>query len=75
MPATTGLLTTPTLVIVPLVVGAVDERSVEQRQIALYSARTARLQLQSQQLAQRVNLHLALGGAFGDATAIPVAAR
>lgn len=63
------------LALVQYRVGAVDERSVEQRQIALYSARTARLQLQSQQLAQRVNLHLALGGAFDDATAIPVAAR
>ena len=63
------------LALVQYRVGTVDERSVEQRQIALYSARTARLQLQSQQLAQRVNLHLALGGAFDDTTAIPVAAR
>jgi NodT family efflux transporter outer membrane factor (OMF) lipoprotein len=45
-------------------VGSADQRLVEQRQIALYSARTTRLQVQSQQLAQRVNLYLALGGSF-----------
>ena len=45
-------------------VGKVDLRSVEQRQMALYGARTSRLQVQSERLAQRVNLHLALGGSF-----------
>jgi NodT family efflux transporter outer membrane factor (OMF) lipoprotein len=45
-------------------VGKIDLRVIEQRQLALYSARTARLQVQSEQLAQRVNLHLALGGNF-----------
>ncbi|HEY2558707.1 MAG TPA: TolC family protein [Caldimonas sp.] len=45
-------------------VGSADLRVVEQRQLALYSARTTRLQVQSQQLAQRVNLYLALGGGF-----------
>jgi NodT family efflux transporter outer membrane factor (OMF) lipoprotein len=45
-------------------VGSADLRAVEQRQLALYSARTTRLQVQSQQLAQRVNLYLALGGGF-----------
>ena len=56
-------------------VGTIDLRAVEQRQLALYSARTTRLRVQSEQLAQRVNLHLALGGAFDDAPAVPVAAR
>jgi multidrug efflux system outer membrane protein len=45
-------------------VGKIDLRVVEQRQLALYGARTSRLQVQSEQLAQRVNLHLALGGNF-----------
>jgi NodT family efflux transporter outer membrane factor (OMF) lipoprotein len=45
-------------------VGIVDQRTVEQRLIALYNARTTRLQVQGQQLAQRVNLYLALGGGF-----------
>jgi hypothetical protein len=31
--------------------------------------------VQSERLAQRVNLHLALGGSFGETTAGPVAAR
>ncbi len=45
-------------------VGKIDLRVVEQRQLALYGARTSRLHVQSEQLAQRVNLHLALGGSF-----------
>jgi len=45
-------------------VGKIDLRSVQQRQLALYGARVSRLQVQSEQLAQRVNLHLALGGSF-----------
>lgn len=45
-------------------VGKVDLRVVEQRQLALYGARTSLLQVQTEQLAQRVNLHLALGGSF-----------
>jgi len=45
-------------------VGKVDLRVVEQRQLALYGSRTSRLQVQSERLAQRVNLHLALGGGF-----------
>ena len=45
-------------------VGKIDLRVVEQRQLALYGARTSRLQVQGEQLAQRVNLHLALGGSF-----------
>jgi len=56
-------------------VGSVDLRAVEQSQLALYSARLALLRVQGEQLAQRVNLHLALGGGLGDAPGAPVAAR
>ena len=55
------------LVLVQYRVGSADQRAVEQRQLALYSARTTRLRVQTEQLAQRVNLHLALGGDFGAA--------
>jgi NodT family efflux transporter outer membrane factor (OMF) lipoprotein len=56
-------------------VGSTDLRAVEQRQLALYSARTSLLRVQAERLAQRVNLHLALGGSFSDTTSGPVAAR
>jgi NodT family efflux transporter outer membrane factor (OMF) lipoprotein len=56
-------------------VGSTDQRAVEQRQLALYSARTALLRVQSERLAQRVNLHLALGGSFTEPGSAPVAAR
>jgi NodT family efflux transporter outer membrane factor (OMF) lipoprotein len=56
-------------------VGSTDRRAVEQRQLALQSARASLLRVQSERLAQRVNLHLALGGDFSDTTAGPVAAR
>jgi outer membrane protein, multidrug efflux system len=55
-------------------IGAIDLRAVEQRQLALYAARTSRLRVQSEQLAQRVNLYLALGGGF-DEPAASVAAH
>ena len=45
-------------------VGSVDLRAVEQNQLALYSARISRLRVQTEQLAQRTNLFLALGGGF-----------
>jgi len=45
-------------------VGTVDLRVVEQRQLALYSARTALLRVQTDRLAQRANLYLVLGGGF-----------
>jgi NodT family efflux transporter outer membrane factor (OMF) lipoprotein len=45
-------------------VGSGDLRAVQQQQIAVYAARTAMLRVQSEQLVQRVNLHLALGGNF-----------
>jgi len=45
-------------------VGKTDMRTVQQQQLNLYTARLALLRVQSEQLSQRVNLHLALGGSF-----------
>lgn len=45
-------------------VGVGDLRAVQQQQLNLHAARLALLRVQSEQLAQRVNLHLALGGSF-----------
>jgi NodT family efflux transporter outer membrane factor (OMF) lipoprotein len=45
-------------------VGSGDLRAVQQQQIASYAARTTMLRVQSEQLVQRVNLHLALGGGW-----------
>jgi multidrug efflux system outer membrane protein len=45
-------------------VGKSDLRAVQQQQLSVYTARLAFLRVQSEQLAQRVNLHLALGGGF-----------
>jgi NodT family efflux transporter outer membrane factor (OMF) lipoprotein len=45
-------------------VGSADMHAVEQRRLALYNARTTRLHVQSERLAQRINLYLALGGGF-----------
>jgi outer membrane protein TolC len=45
-------------------VGSGDLRAVQQQQLGVYGARTALLRVQSEQLVQRVNLHLALGGNF-----------
>jgi outer membrane protein TolC len=39
---------------------------VQQQQVSLYGARTSLLRVQSEQLVQRVNLYLALGGGFDD---------
>jgi outer membrane protein TolC len=55
-------------------VGSTDQRAVEQRQLSLYSARTTLLRVQSERLAQRVNLHLALGGSFGEPAQAPAPA-
>lgn len=49
-------------------VGSGDLRAVEQQQVAVYGARTALLRVQSEQLVQRVNLHLALGGGWSTET-------
>ncbi len=45
-------------------VGTADLRAVNQQELAVDSARLALLRVQSEQLSQRVNLHLALGGSF-----------
>ena len=45
-------------------VGSGDLRAVQQQLLAAYGARTALLRVQSEQLVQRVNLHLALGGGW-----------
>ena len=45
-------------------VGSGDRRAVQQQQFALYGVRMALLRVRSEQLVQRVNLHLALGGNF-----------
>ncbi len=56
-------------------VGKVDLRAVEQNQLALYSARIALLRVQTERLAQRVNLYLALGGGFDLPAMEPVATQ
>jgi len=45
-------------------VGTDDLRSVQQQQMSLFSAKSALVRVQSEQLVQRINLHLALGGSF-----------
>ena len=45
-------------------VGTLDLRSVQQQQVSVNAARIALLRVRSEQLIQRVNLHLALGGSF-----------
>jgi NodT family efflux transporter outer membrane factor (OMF) lipoprotein len=53
-------------------VGSIDLRSVQQQQLAVYTARVSVLRMQAERLVQRVNLHLALGGSFAPA---PVEAK
>jgi NodT family efflux transporter outer membrane factor (OMF) lipoprotein len=45
-------------------VGSGDLRAVLQQNVALFGARTALLQAQTDRLVQRINLYLALGGSF-----------
>jgi outer membrane protein TolC len=45
-------------------VGKQDLRSVEQQQLSLYDAQIQLLRVRSEELNQRVSLHLALGGSF-----------
>jgi outer membrane protein, multidrug efflux system len=45
-------------------VGSGDLRGVQQQQLALYAAQTAQVRVQAEQLVQRVNVYLALGGGF-----------
>ncbi len=56
-------------------VGSADLRAVEQSQLALYSARISLLRVQTERLAQRVNLYLALGGGFDLPAMEPMAAK
>jgi len=49
---------------VRLRVGSGDLRAVLQQNVALFAARTALLQTQTERLVQRINLYLALGGSF-----------
>jgi outer membrane protein, multidrug efflux system len=55
-------------------VGKTDLRAVQQQQLSVYSARLALLRVQSEQLTQRVNLHLVLGGSFAPATPLQASA-
>ena len=45
-------------------VGPGDLRAVQERQLALFSAQTALTRVRTEQLVQRINLYLALGGGF-----------
>jgi outer membrane protein, multidrug efflux system len=45
-------------------VGSDDLRAVQQQQMQLFGAKSALLRVRSEQLVQRINLHLALGGNF-----------
>jgi NodT family efflux transporter outer membrane factor (OMF) lipoprotein len=51
-------------------VGSGDQRGVQQQQLAVHAARTALVRVQTDQLVQRVNVYLALGGGF-DTTGAP----
>lgn len=55
-------------------VGRADLRAVQQQQLNVQAARLTLLRVQSEQLAQRVNLHLALGGSFEAPTTTQVTA-
>lgn len=48
-------------------VGSGDLRGVQQQQLAVYASRTALVRVQAEQLVQRVNVYLALGGGFDTA--------
>jgi outer membrane protein, multidrug efflux system len=52
-------------------IGRTDLRAVEQQQLSLHSAHLGLLRVQSEQLTQRVNLYLALGGSFENLPAQP----
>lgn len=47
-------------------IGKSDLRAVNQRQLATHAAQVALLAVQRDRLVRRVDLHLALGGSFGD---------
>jgi NodT family efflux transporter outer membrane factor (OMF) lipoprotein len=52
-------------------VGRADQRGLEQQRLAAADAHIALLNVQAQELAQRINLHLALGGSFETPPAPP----
>jgi NodT family efflux transporter outer membrane factor (OMF) lipoprotein len=54
-------------------VGSADLRGVQQQQLAVYGSRSAQLRVETEQLVQRVNLYLALGGGFAATPSTPVA--
>jgi multidrug efflux system outer membrane protein len=55
-------------------VGSSDLRGVNQQQLVVHGSRSALIRVQTEQLVQRVNLYLALGGGFDAASAAaPVA--
>jgi outer membrane protein TolC len=54
-------------------VGQSDLRAVQQELMNVHAARLALLRVRSEQLAQRVNLHLALGGNFESPVTLPPA--
>ena len=54
-------------------VGSGDLRGVHQQSLALYAAQVSLIRVRSEQLVQRVNLHLALGGSFDERPAEPPA--
>jgi len=56
-------------------VGTADLRAVQQQMLALAAARATLTRATAERLAQRVNLHLALGGGFGQAAPAQSAAR
>jgi NodT family efflux transporter outer membrane factor (OMF) lipoprotein len=45
-------------------IGRADQRGLEQQRLSTANARIALLAVQAEELAQRINLHLALGGSF-----------
>jgi outer membrane protein, multidrug efflux system len=51
-------------------IGSTDMRTVLQQQMVLYSSRSALLRVQAEQHVNRVNLHVALGGGFGEKPAL-----
>jgi multidrug efflux system outer membrane protein len=52
-------------------IGKADMLDVQQQQLSVHSSRLALLRVQSEQLAQRANLHLALGGSFENPPVLP----
>jgi outer membrane protein TolC len=55
-------------------VGSGDLRGVQQQQLSVYGSRSALLRVQAEQLVQRVNLYLALGGGFDTGGSAPAVA-